>query len=634
MKRFTGMMVAMLCMATIAQAKDRIIERPPFLAWSSSSIEVDKIVMSDTATTVYIKAFYRPKYWIKIASGSFLQDNNGMTYPVRKGVGITLDKEFWMPESGESEFQLQFPPIPANVTSLDFSEGDFENAYKIWGIQLNEKNFRKTPLPKDAIVPKINKKATLPVPELKYGKATLRGRVIGFKKGMPSKGKLHLNDPIRWLNFAEEVNVNEDGTFKVQTNVVTVTPATLVFPYTQIPCLLAPDKECSMIINTPECSRQQSHLQKDVKPYGKKAYYGGNLAGLQQELADYLALSNLVENPSKTIKEVITKDIKDINGIKDYFLEKRRDICQQIDKAPLSLAAKEVLKANADITTAIGLFMGKDITMRAHVVREKMNREQMKEYYQNTKIEFPKDYFDICKELTLNTDAVVYAPEFAYGTGVFSSRKELLSEKLGTDQGILFQMIEAFMCYRSIEEFTPLTDQQQAALGTLPSPAYKDMLLALNDELLKKIELNKKKTGYSVHEIGKVENEELFSAIIDKFKGHVLLVDFWATWCGPCRMANKEMIPMKEELKDKDILYVYVTGETSPKRTWDNMIPDVHGEHFRVSDEQWAYLRDKYGIQGVPTYFIIDREGNTTFKQTGFPGRETMKKKLMEALNK
>ena len=55
-----------------------------------------------------------------------------MLYPIRKGVGITLDKEFWMPESGEAEFQL-FPPIPQNVTSLDFSEGDFDGAYKIWG---------------------------------------------------------------------------------------------------------------------------------------------------------------------------------------------------------------------------------------------------------------------------------------------------------------------------------------------------------------------------------------------------------------------------------------------------------------------------------------------------------------------
>lgn len=182
MKRFAWIIGLIFCTICTIQAKDRVIERPPFLAWSSNSIEIDKIVMSDTVTTVYIKAFYRPKYWIKIATGSFLKDNNGMLYPIRKGVGITLDKEFWMPESGEAEFQLLFPPIPENVTSLDFSEGDFDGAYKIWGIQLDKDTFYKQKLPKEAVVHKINKKAILPTPKLVYGTATLKWENAGLSE--------------------------------------------------------------------------------------------------------------------------------------------------------------------------------------------------------------------------------------------------------------------------------------------------------------------------------------------------------------------------------------------------------------------------------------------------------------------
>ncbi len=147
-----------------------------------------------------------------------------------------------------------------------------------------------------------------------------------------------------------------------------------------------------------------------------------------------------------------------------------------------------------------------------------------------------------------------------------------------------------------------------------------------------RVETNQKETGYNVNEVGEVSNEELFASIIGRFSGKPLLVDFWATWCGPCRMAHKAMKPLKEDLKDTDVVYVYVTGETSPLETWEKMIPDIDGEHFRLTDAQWKYLVEAFKIAGVPTYMVVDRKGTVTYSSTGFPGVGKIKEELSREL--
>ena len=64
MKQIVSLLITFLCYTSI-QAKERIVELPAFDAWSSTSLEVQKIVLNDTATIVYIDAFYRPHNWIK-----------------------------------------------------------------------------------------------------------------------------------------------------------------------------------------------------------------------------------------------------------------------------------------------------------------------------------------------------------------------------------------------------------------------------------------------------------------------------------------------------------------------------------------------------------------------------------------
>ena len=145
---------------------------------------------------------------------------------------------------------------------------------------------------------------------------------------------------------------------------------------------------------------------------------------------------------------------------------------------------------------------------------------------------------------------------------------------------------------------------------------------------------NKKKTGYTVLSAPQTENESLFVEMMEPFKGKVVLVDVWATWCGPCRMAHQQMEPMKAQVEDNDIVFLYLAGEDSPENTWKNMIADISGSHYRLNREQWDYLYKSLNVRGVPTYIILDKEGNQSYYTTGFPGVDTMKKELKRALEK
>ena len=146
--------------------------------------------------------------------------------------------------------------------------------------------------------------------------------------------------------------------------------------------------------------------------------------------------------------------------------------------------------------------------------------------------------------------------------------------------------------------------------------------------LLQRIEEAKYSTAYKVVNIDeKLEGADIFKALIAPYKGKPLLVDFWATWCGPCKAAMKTILPVKEDLAGK-VNFIYVTGPTSPKKTWEMTIPDIHGDHYYVTAEQYSALLKQFESNGIPTYVVVDKEGNVKNKYIGYPGNEVMEEQL------
>ena len=110
----------------------------------------------------------------------------------------------------------------------------------------------------------------------------------------------------------------------------------------------------------------------------------------------------------------------------------------------------------------------------------------------------------------------------------------------------------------------------------------------------------------------------------DNFEKEVLqankpvLLDFWATWCGPCKEGIKKMKPVKEEYLEKDVVFVYLTDESSPIETYNLMLPNIKGEHYRLNGEAWSDLVQRFSIKGIPRYILIDKEGKVVDKKIAF----------------
>jgi len=207
-----------------------------------------------------------------------------------------------------------------------------------------------------------------------------------------------------------------------------------------------------------------------------------------------------------------------------------------------------------------------------------------------------------------------------------TKRDEKIKGFFGKDNAFLFDVIKMQELSKKFEDYRVYSDDDLARVQEeINSPFLKNYLAVSNDQTKEKIEINKKKGGYTVHNVNKTEGDELFDAMLKKFKGKVVYVDFWATWCGPCKSGIKRIAPLKEEMKDENVVFLYITNQTSPENTWKNSIANIKGEHYRVSRDDWNYLSDKFNISGIPHYVLVNKKGEVVKPKMGHNSNDRLK---------
>lgn len=122
---------------------------------------------------------------------------------------------------------------------------------------------------------------------------------------------------------------------------------------------------------------------------------------------------------------------------------------------------------------------------------------------------------------------------------------------------------------------------------------------------------------------------------LSDFKGKVVLIDVWATWCAPCRGEIPHLKKLEEEMKGMDVVFLGVSvDEARNKQKWLDFIEQEKLGGIQVFASGWSKITKDYKINGIPRFIVIDRKGNVVSFDAPRPSNPALKKMLEGALGK
>ena len=107
-------------------------------------------------------------------------------------------------------------------------------------------------------------------------------------------------------------------------------------------------------------------------------------------------------------------------------------------------------------------------------------------------------------------------------------------------------------------------------------------------------------------------NKMTLKQVLENLKGKVIYIDFWASWCAPCRAEMKPSIELRDNFKDKDVVFLYLAYNDTDNN-WKRAIEEeglskIKTNYFILNSKN-SILLESIGLELIPRYIIIDKDG-------------------------